>query len=179
MPHSYLTSLVCRASGQSAYHLIGLLLHSSALTPAFSPLLVTALVTILQVRHQAFCKQLPQQVGVADGTSSQGGAFSDMRQQQRSSNGIAILSLVLTVPALLYILAAIAFQSYKAVTGFTGPYPLLDLGYPQQLVIRLFVMYLVSGPPHPLSVRPEHGSTCAHWLFLDAHTYAGVGALPP
>jgi hypothetical protein len=50
------------------------------------------------------------------------------------------------VPALLYILAAIAFQSYKAVTGYTGPYPLLDLGYPQQLVTRLFVMYLVGGP---------------------------------
>ena len=70
----------------------------------------------------------------------------DMRRQHQSSPGIAILSLGLTVPALLYILAAIAFQSYKAVTGYTGPYPLLDLGYPQQLVTHLFVVYLVGGP---------------------------------
>ena len=70
----------------------------------------------------------------------------DMRRQQQSSHEIAILSLVLTLPALLYILAAIAFQSYKAVTGYTGPYPLLDLGYPQQLVTHLFVMYLLGGP---------------------------------
>jgi hypothetical protein len=70
----------------------------------------------------------------------------DMRRQQQSSPGIAILSLGLTVPALLYILAAIAFQSYKAVTGYTGPYLLLDLGYPQQLVTHLFVMYLVGSP---------------------------------
>ena len=70
----------------------------------------------------------------------------DMRRQQQSSQGTAILSLVLTLPALLYILAAIAFQSYKAVTGYIGPYPLLDLGYPQQLVTRLFVLYLVGGP---------------------------------
>ena len=70
----------------------------------------------------------------------------DMRRQPQSSTGIAILSMVLTVPALLYILAAITFQFYKAVTGFTGPYPLLDLGFPQQLVTRLFVLYLVCGP---------------------------------
>ena len=70
----------------------------------------------------------------------------DTRRQQQSSTGIAILSMVLTVPALLYILSAIAFQFYKAVTGFTGPYPLLNLGVPQQLVTRLFVLYLVCGP---------------------------------
>jgi len=52
----------------------------------------------------------------------------DMRRQHQSSLNIAILSLVVTVPALLYILVAIAFQSYKAVTGYTGPYPLLHLG---------------------------------------------------
>ena len=81
----------------------------------------------------------------------------DMRRQPQSSTGIAILSMVLTVPALLYILAAITFQFYKAVMGFTGPYPLLDLGFPQQLVTRLFVLYLVCGPVFGclLSVRCE------------------------
>lgn len=52
----------------------------------------------------------------------------EMRRQYQSSLSIAIVSLVVTVPALLYMLAAIAFLSYKAVTGYTGPYPLLHLG---------------------------------------------------
>jgi hypothetical protein len=52
----------------------------------------------------------------------------DMQRQYQSSLSIAIVSLVVTVPALLYILAAIALLSYKAVTGYIGPYPLLHLG---------------------------------------------------
>ena len=70
----------------------------------------------------------------------------DMRRQHQSSLRIAILSLVVTVPALLYMLVAITFQSYKAVTRYTGPYPLLHLGDSQHLVSSLFLLYLVGGP---------------------------------
>ena len=70
----------------------------------------------------------------------------DMRRRHQSSYGIPILSIMLSLPVLLYMLAAIVFQIYKAVTGFTGPYPFLDLGFPQQLVTRLFVIYLLYGP---------------------------------
>jgi len=73
-----------------------------------------------------------------------------IRRQHQASYALPILSMVLSLPALLYILAGIAFQIYKVATGFNGqfgvPSPLLDFGLPQQLVTRLFGMYLVCGP---------------------------------
>ena len=108
----------------------------------------------------------------------------DTRRQQQSSTGIAILSMVLTVPALLYILSAIAFQFYKAVTGFTGPYPLLNLGVPQQLVTRLFVLYLVCGPLFgcllSVALRSEsrsrkHHGACPLWTSAPAE-HGGLDA---